>query len=105
MKTTFGKIIGAKGALGELMQEKLAVKEAVALARLCKALDSELQLFNERRAAIGAQYESAAQQEQAVRELLDVDVEIALDKVTLTLETASAAWVFAAEDFVNFGEE
>ena len=111
MKTTFGRIIGAQEALRALLREKLPVGEAVALARLCKALDGELQLFSERRAALMTQYgigtdDADAQGfEDDLRALLAVEVTIDAEKTALTVREASGAWVLDAEDFVEFKEE
>lgn len=45
MKLTYGEILDAKPALENLAQKELKMSEAIALARLIKTLNNELEVF------------------------------------------------------------
>lgn len=124
MKTTYKEIIGAKNALGKLLDKQLRVKEAIALARLVKALNEELELFGQeqRRILAGAKQvsedgttspvsgegkETSGLPEDVVRklqELLDVEVEIDAEPVTVTVDEIDAGTLLATEAFVIIKE-
>ena len=116
MTTTFGKIIGAREALQALSNERLEIKEAVALARLLRRLDEELRLFEAQRMKLlrefGTEQDGGitiedgkkAAFEERLRALLDVSVEIDGEKIGVTTDKTSAATVLATEDFIDYKE-
>ena len=56
MTVKFKDILDAEKALGKLSQERLPVRQSVALARLIKKLNEELQIFNDQREKLLIQY-------------------------------------------------
>ena len=124
MKTTYKEIVEAIGGMSKLLDLKLKPAKAIALARLCKQLNEELQLFKEAQARIIQTSPVSAQERAATLpafgegkgaadlqkqfdELMAVEVEIPGEKFVLTfdeIETIDAGTVMATEPFVTIEE-
>ena len=106
MKTTYREIVEASGGMSKLLDLKLKPAKAIALARLCKQLNEELQLFKEAQMRITGGTTEADLQRQ-FDELLAVEVEIPGEKFVFTfdeVESIDAGTVMATEPFVTIEE-
>lgn len=102
MKTTYKQIIEAKGGLAKLLDKQLKPSEAIALARLVKKLNAELELFGEQQKKIVL--DKGKDTEKRLAELLAVAVDIDSDKAVLTVNEIDAGTILATEPFVEIKE-
>ena len=121
MKVKYSEIISAKPALETLSKKDLTVKEAVALARLIKRLNSELEIFGQKQKEFcekygtlsedGTQYrfddlEKRASFEKSMAELLAFEIDFEEEKIRLKSDIKlPAADVIALEAFISFESE
>lgn len=119
MKVTYNQILSAREALGKLSDKPLPMKEAVSLARLIKKLNGELEVFNGKQRELFEKYgkadenggyrieeENQAAFSSQLQELLDVEIDVDVQKVCIEKEIdIEAAVVLSAEDFVEFKTE
>ena len=122
MTVKFKDILDAEKALGKLSQERLPVRQSVALARLIKKLNEELQIFNDQREKLLIQYGEYKENEggylvpkenlEAFRKDFDIllgsSCELGGEKIKITLQkdsTIEAAVILGCENFCEFEEE
>lgn len=121
MKVKYSEIVSAKPALETLSKKDLTVKEAVALARLIKRLNSELEIFGQKQKEFcekygtlsedGTQYrfddlEKRASFEKSMAELLAFEVDFEKEKICLKSDIRlPAVDVISLESFINFESE
>lgn len=122
MTVKFKDILDAEKALGKLSQERLPVRQSVALARLIKKLNEELQIFNDQREKLLIQYGEYKENEggylvpkenleafsKDFNILLGSTCELEGEKIKITLQkdsTIEAAVILGCEKFCEFEEE
>ena len=121
MTVKFSDILNADKALGKLSDEKLPVKQSVALARLVKKLNEEIEIFSDQREKLLIQYGEYKENEggylvpkknlevfkKNFNILLDSEVELEGGKIKITLpenSTIEAAVILGCEKFCEFEE-
>ena len=110
MKTTYRQMIEATEGLGRLLDKQLPAAQAIALARLVKKMNAELDLFQEQRRkimSVQSDDRTAERIDSTMRmeELLAVEVDIDSDRVELTLDKIDAGTILATEPFVIIHSE
>ena len=120
MKTTLKKIVNAKDVFVKLSQKTLPVKESYNIAKLIRAVDAELAVYNSERMKLfkkygeliedGKKYRVLPENEELfykeLNELLEQEVELAVKPVCLMSDLfISAQELLAIEDFIEVTED
>ena len=117
MKVTYNDIIRASGALKKLSEKELPIKQAIALSRLVKKLNGEIEIFSQEQRQLVEKYGIINQEtgdfkipvskqkeySDKMTELLTFQVEIETEKVEInSLDNIEAAVIMDTELFIDF---
>lgn len=116
MKATYKQIVSSIESLGKLSKKELPMREAIALARLIKKLNGELEVFNDKQRELFKKYgtedesggfkiekECQADFSKEFDELLNVEIDIDAEKAVIEKEIdVEAAIIIDTENFVEF---
>lgn len=117
MKVTYSDILDAKPALECLAKKELKMSEAIALARLIKTLNAELEVFFDKQKELCDKYGTFDEKTgnftphekdkglflQKHKELLHVEFEADISKVKIHSDIGiEAATILATDKFVEF---
>lgn len=119
MKITYSKLLDLQDALRSLSKNQYHAKQAIALARLIKRVDAEMELFDAQRLKIcqtygeldeqGADFKipnlQRAEFAAAINDLLAVDVDIDGEPIALTADFVTADTILKTDGFIVFDQE
>lgn len=119
IKVTYNDILRASSSMKKLIERELPVKQAIALSRLIKKLNAEIEIFDGEQRKIVNKYAIVNQEtgegripgskqkdyNDAMTDLLGVSVEIDSEKIEIDgLENIEASVILNTEPFVEFKE-
>ena len=105
MKTTIKTILDSTSAMNKLIKQDLTLKTAYQLSILVDKLNPQINFFNSRREIL--LNKKGPELDKEVEELLKMDVEIDIDRITVPLDENAKLTVLdlrALSAFVEFKE-
>lgn len=119
IKVTYNDILRASSSMKKLIERELPVRQAIALSRLIKKLNAEIEIFDGEQRKIVSKYAIVNQgtgesripeskqkdYNDAMTDLLGLSVEIDSEKIEIDgLENIEASVILNTEPFVDFKE-